>query len=80
MNIAMRVWYWVVGEPTISKALTNVNKTIHKLEKAVDFQRLKKEAMAEAAKLAAEAEKLAHKEAEKAREVADNVKKLFGID
>ena len=79
-RLIVNIWHMIVGEPSIARALKDVNKTVKKLETAVDFQNLKKEAMAEAAKLAAEAEKFAEAEAAKAAKALTNVKKLFGID
>jgi hypothetical protein len=74
------LWYKLVGEPSASKAVSNMEKAYKKLTRAVNFQKLKAEIKAEIAKLAAEAEAAAKEEADKAERIAKKVADLFELD
>lgn len=77
MKILFKLWYWVIGEPHAGKAIKSIEKAIGKLSTAVDFQKLKAEAMAEAAKLAAEASKVANEEADRAARIFKKLEDLI---
>jgi hypothetical protein len=79
MNIALKIWYLIIGEPNALKAVSGVNKAVARLEKAVNWQKLKAEAKAKAAKLAAEAEALARVEADKAERLAKKLEDFFEL-
>lgn len=77
MKVILSIWHLIVGEPNAAKAVSSMQKAIVKLEKAVNWQHLKAEAKAEAAKLAAEAEKLARDEAAKADRIFKKLQELI---
>lgn len=80
MNLITRLYHLIVGEPQVARAIASVNKAVKRLEDAVTWQNLKKEVSAEAARLAAEAEKVAAAEAEKARRLADKMIEFFELN
>lgn len=80
MNILLRLWYLFVGEPSVANTVSNINKTIAKLEKTLNWQHLKAEAKAEAARLAIQAEKLAREEADKADRLVKKLEDFFELN
>lgn len=77
MNIITRLWYFVVGEPCVGRAISKLNRTIAKIEKASTYQTTKAERMEEAARMAKEAAANANEEAIAARRVGNNLRKLL---
>ena len=53
MNIWLRLWYSLVGEPTRANAVRSMEKSLRKLETANAYQAAKAISMQEAAKSAA---------------------------
>lgn len=77
MNILVRLVYLLFGEPSVSKAVKNIDQAIAKLEKAVDHQTVKAANAAHAAIQAQKASETAISERDRAERVRSKMADLL---